>query len=230
MILCLETATGVCSAALCDDSRVISVAAASPGMSHASQLTIIIQQLLEESRIKATDLEAVAVSKGPGSYTGLRIGVSTAKGIAYAANIPLLGINTLTSMCYGYLTLHPETLSSDMLLCPMIDARRMEVYNALFTIDGTMVKETSADIISQSSFSEELENKKIIFFGNGAEKCKGIIIHPNAIFEDHFILSASFLQIPSLNAMKHKQYEDLAYFEPYYLKEFIATTPRKLFP
>jgi tRNA threonylcarbamoyladenosine biosynthesis protein TsaB len=204
------------------------VAEASPGMSHAAQLTVIIQKLLDESRMKATDLDAIAVSKGPGSYTGLRIGVSTAKGIAYAAQIPLLGINTLTSMCYGYLTLHPETISSEILLCPMIDARRMEVYNALFTADGTMVKETTADIIDQNSLRKELEKKKIIFFGNGAEKCKSIIIHPNALFEDHFILSASYLQIPSVNAMKNKHYEDLAYFEPYYLKEFIATTPRKL--
>ena len=230
MILCIETATDACSAALCNDAGVIAVAGASPGMSHSSQLTVIIQTLLDDSRVKATDLEAVAVSKGPGSYTGLRIGVSTAKGIAYAAQIPLLGVNTLTSMFYGYITLHPDTLSSDMLLCPMIDARRMEVYNALFSTDGTMVKETSADIIDENSFRNELDGKKIVFFGNGAEKCKSIILHPNALFADHFILSASYLQIPSVNAMKKQQYEDLAYFEPYYLKEFIATTPKKLFP
>lgn len=230
MILCIETATDACSAALCNDAGVITVAGASPGMSHAAKLTVIIQELLNGSRMKAADLEAVAVSKGPGSYTGLRIGVSTAKGIAYAAHIPLLGINTLTSMYYGYVTIHPEALASDMLLCPMIDARRMEVYNALFSADGTMIKETSADIIDQNSFRHELDGKKIIFFGNGAEKCKNTILHPNALFEDHFVLSASYLQIPSVNAMKKKEYEDLAYFEPYYLKEFIATTPKKLFP
>lgn len=230
MILCIETATGVCSAALCSDAGVISVVGTPPGMSHAARLTILIQQLLAGARMEAGDLEAVAVSKGPGSYTGLRIGVSTAKGIAYAAGIPLLGINTLTSMCFGYMALHNDSLSSDTLLCPMIDARRMEVYNALFNNEGTMVKETSADIIDDNSFAEELATRKIIFFGNGADKCRNTITHPNASFVDHFVLSASYLQIPSVNSLKSKQYEDLAYFEPYYLKEFIATIPRKLLP
>ncbi len=230
MILCIETATGVCSAALCSDAGVIAVAAAPAGMSHAARLTILIQKLLDGARMEAGDLDAVAVSKGPGSYTGLRIGVSTAKGIAYAAGIPLLGINTLTSMCFGYKALHNDSLSSDTLLCPMIDARRMEVYNALFNFEGTMVKETSADIIDNNSFAEELADRRIIFFGNGAEKCRNIITHPNASFVEHFELSASYLQIPSVNALKSKQYEDLAYFEPYYLKEFIATIPRRLLP
>ncbi|MRR18859.1 tRNA (adenosine(37)-N6)-threonylcarbamoyltransferase complex dimerization subunit type 1 TsaB [bacterium] len=229
MILCIETATGACSAALCDDLRVIRVAEAPPGMSHAAHLTVIIQRLLEETGVKATDLAAVAVSKGPGSYTGLRIGVSTAKGIAFGAGIPLLGINTLTAMCNGYLTLHPVDPSSGTLLCPMIDARRMEVYNALFSADGKMVRETSADIIEATSFRDILEEHEIIFFGNGAEKCRNAIIHPNARFTEGFVLSASYLHLPSLNAMKNKQFEDVAYFEPYYLKEFIATIPRKLF-
>jgi tRNA threonylcarbamoyladenosine biosynthesis protein TsaB len=229
MILCIETATGVCSAALCDELSVIRVAEAPPGMSHAAQLTVIIQRLLSETGVKAPDLGAVAVSKGPGSYTGLRIGVSTAKGIAYGAGIPLLGINTLTAMCNGYLTLHPPDPASQTLLCPMIDARRMEVYNALFSADGTMIRETSADIIDGNSFSDILEEQEIIFFGNGAEKCRSAITHPNARFHDGFVLSASYLHIPSVNALKNKHFEDVAYFEPYYLKEFIATIPRKLF-
>ena len=229
MILCIETATGVCSAALCDENNVIMVEEAPSGMSHAAQLTVIIQRLLEKTAIKATDLDAVAVSKGPGSYTGLRIGVSAAKGIAYGATIPLIGINTLTAMCSGYLTLHPQQSSADTLLCPMIDARRMEVYNALFTSDGVMVRETAADIIDGMSFREILETKRIIFFGTGAEKCSSTLRHPNAIFEEGFNLSASYLHIPSVNALKNKHFEDVAYFEPYYLKEFIATIPRKLF-
>ncbi|MDZ7632945.1 MAG: tRNA (adenosine(37)-N6)-threonylcarbamoyltransferase complex dimerization subunit type 1 TsaB [Bacteroidales bacterium] len=229
MILCIETATGVCSAALCDDLRVIRVAEAPSGLSHAAQLTVIIQRLLEETGVKAVDLDAVAVSKGPGSYTGLRIGVSTAKGIAYGAGIPLLGINTLTAMFSGYRTLHPADISSGTLLCPMIDARRMEVYNALFRADGTMVRETSADIIDNTSFKDILDKQKILFFGTGAGKCRSAISHPNAHFRDEFILSASYLHIPSVNALKNKQFEDVAYFEPYYLKEFIATIPRKLF-
>ncbi len=228
MILCIETATGVCSAALCDDRRVISVAEAPPGMSHAAQLTVIIQRLLDETGTKAGDLGAVAVSKGPGSYTGLRIGVSTAKGIAYGAGIPLLGINTLTAMCSGYLSSHPAELSTDTLLCPMIDARRMEVFNALYTTDGNVIRETAADIIDESSFRDILDEKKIIFFGNGAEKCRAILNHPNAIIADGFNLSASYLHTLSVNALKNKQFEDVAYFEPYYLKEFIATIPRKL--
>jgi tRNA threonylcarbamoyladenosine biosynthesis protein TsaB len=229
MILCIETATGACSAALCDELSVISVAEAPPGMSHAAQLTVIIQRLLMETGVKAPDLDAVAVSKGPGSYTGLRIGVSTAKGIAYGAGIPLLGINTLTAMYNGYLTLNPPDPASKTLLCPMIDARRMEVYNALFSPDGSMLRDTSADIIDGNSFSEILERHEIIFFGNGAEKCRSTITHPNARFHDGFVLSASYLHIPSVNALKNKHFEDVAYFEPYYLKEFIATIPRKLF-
>lgn len=229
MILCIETATGVCSAALCDDISVISVAEAPAGMSHAAQLTVLIQRLLDETGTKAGELEAVAVSKGPGSYTGLRIGVSTAKGIAYGAGIPLLGINTLNAMCSGYLTSHPDESSSEALLCPMIDARRMEVYNALFRTDGTVVRETAADIIDETSFRDILEEKKMIFFGNGAEKCRSAITHPNALFVDGFTLSASYLHTLSVNALRNKQFEDVAYFEPYYLKEFIATIPRKLF-
>lgn len=229
MILCIETATGVCSAALCDENNIIRVEEAPSGMSHAAQLTVIIQRLLETTGMKATDLDAVAVSKGPGSYTGLRIGVSAAKGIAYGASIPLIGINTLTAMCSGYLTLYPQQSFADTLLCPMIDARRMEVYNALFTSDGVMVRETAADIIDAMSFREILESKKIIFFGTGAEKCRSTLRHPNALFEEGFTLSASYLHIPSVNALKDKHFEDVAYFEPYYLKEFIATIPRKLF-
>lgn len=229
MILCIETATGVCSAALCDENSVIMVEEAPPGMSHAAQLTVLIQRLLEKTATRATDLDAVAVSKGPGSYTGLRIGVSAAKGIAYGASVPLIGINTLTAMCSGYLSLHPQPSSSDTLLCPMIDARRMEVYNALFTNDGVMIKETSADIIDEKSYSRILETKKIIFFGTGAEKCRSSIKHPNALFEDGFTLSASYLHIPSVNALRNRHFEDVAYFEPYYLKEFIATIPKKLF-
>jgi tRNA threonylcarbamoyladenosine biosynthesis protein TsaB len=182
MILCIETATGVCSAALCDEQGVMSVLDAPPGMSHAAQLTVIIRRLLADASITAGGLDAVAVSKGPGSYTGLRIGVSVAKGIAYGAGIPLIGINTLLAMCYGYLSINPLSASPDVLLCPMIDARRMEVYNALLRPDGTFVRDTSADIIDESSFREVLEKKQIVFFGGGAEKCKNIIRHPNAVF------------------------------------------------
>ncbi len=230
MILCIETATSVCSVALCDDHSVISVLEAPAGMSHSSRLTVIIQELLKDATVSARQLDAVSVSKGPGSYTGLRIGVSVAKGIAYSAGIPLIGINTLTAMCHGYLAANPLAADSSTLLCPMIDARRMEVYNALFTADGKMLHETSADIITGSSYSDRLEKERIIFFGNGADKCRSAITSPNAIFAEGFSLSASYLHMPSVNALREKRFEDVAYFEPYYLKEFIATIPKKLFP
>jgi len=228
MILCIETATGVCSAALCDENRIISVAEAPPGMSHSSMLTVIIRDLLKEASVTAGQLDAVSVSKGPGSYTGLRIGVSVAKGIAYGAGIPLIGINTLTAMYHGYLAVNPHPEGGDVLLCPMIDARRMEVYNALFTADGRMLKETSADIITETSYSDYLISGRIIFFGNGADKCRSTIKNDNAIFASGFSLSASYLHLPSVNALREKRFEDVAYFEPYYLKEFIATIPKKL--
>lgn len=230
MILCIETATGICSAALCNETNVAGVAEAPTGMTHAASLTVIIGRLLEEHSIMPADLDAIAVSKGPGSYTGLRIGVSAAKGIAYGAGIPLIGINTLAAMCSGYISRHPEELRPGTLLCPMIDARRMEVYNALFRPDGTTVKETSADIIDENSFSDILAENRIIFFGNGSEKCRQTITHPNALFEEGFLLSASYLHIPAVNALRNKHFEDVAYFEPYYLKEFIATIPGKLLP
>ena len=230
MILCIETATGICSAALCDETKVAGVAEAPPGMSHASSLTLIIGQLLEGHKLRASDLEAVAVSKGPGSYTGLRIGVSAAKGIAYGAKIPLIAVNTLTAMCNGYLAGHPEGLQESTLLCPMIDARRMEVYNAVYRADGTMIRETAADIIDEKSFSDLLADHLMVFFGNGSEKCRDTITHPNATFIEGFQLSASYLHIPSVNALRNKHFEDVAYFEPYYLKEFIATIPGKLLP
>ena len=198
MILCIETATGICSAALCDETKVTGVAEAPQGMTHAASLTVIIGRLLEEHHIRPADLEAVAVSKGPGSYTGLRIGVSTAKGIAYGSGIPLIGINTLAAMCSGYITLHPEELTADTLLCPMIDARRMEVYNALFRPDGTAVRQTSADIIDESSFSDIPGENRIIFFGNGSEKCRQTITRPNSLFVEGFLLSASYLHLPAV--------------------------------
>lgn len=230
MILCIETATSVCSVALCDHDSVISVRVAEHGLSHASQLTVIIGELLDAAAAEPLSLEAVAVSKGPGSYTGLRIGVSVAKGIAYGAGIPLIGINTLTAMCHGYLAANRIAEGDKMLLCPMIDARRMEVYNALFNAQGIMVRDTSADIITGQSFSSELASGKVIFFGNGAEKCREVISGSNAVFEDDFQLSASYLHLPSVKALREKHFEDIAYFEPYYLKEFIATVPKKMIP
>lgn len=229
MILCIETATGVCSAALCNDTGTLHLREAAEGRSHASQLTVLIRELLAEASVSTQELDAVAVSKGPGSYTGLRIGVSVAKGISYGAGIPLIGINTMTAMYYGFIS-KQGLPPGETLLCPMIDARRMEVYNAIFTSDGKMVRPTAADIIDAASFRAELARGRVIFFGSGAAKCKGIITDSNAVFEDDFTLSASYLQLPSAEALKEKRFEDTAYFEPFYLKEFLATVPKKMIP
>jgi tRNA threonylcarbamoyladenosine biosynthesis protein TsaB len=229
MILCIETATGVCSAALCNDTATLHLREAAEGRSHASQLTVLIRELLAEASVSTQELDAVAVSKGPGSYTGLRIGVSVAKGISYGAGIPLIGINTMTAMYYGYISKHGIP-PAETLLCPMIDARRMEVYNAIFTPDGKMVRPTAADIIDEASFRDELAKGRVIFFGSGAAKCMTTITDGNALFEDGFTLSASYLQLPSAEALREKRYEDTAYFEPFYLKEFLATVPKKMIP
>jgi tRNA threonylcarbamoyladenosine biosynthesis protein TsaB len=229
MILCLETATSVCSAALCDRAGLISVKESHENKSHASQLTIFINDLLVKNGIKTDNLDAVAVSKGPGSYTGLRIGVSVAKGIAYASSIPLIGIETTLSMFYGLK--HTTGIDSgepgDSLLCPMLDAKRMEVYYSLIDTRGRIVKGITASVINNESFSDIPESVRIFFFGDGAAKCREIISHRNSIFVENFTLSAGHMHIPVYEAFDSGKFEDIAYFEPFYLKDFIATVPKK---
>jgi len=190
--------------------------------SHASLLTVFIRDLLKESGTEAGQLDAVAVSKGPGSYTGLRIGVSAAKGIAYGAGIPLIAIASTRIMFHGAL----ETGKYDY-YCPMIDARRMEVYSAVFNNKGEEIKEISAEIISKDSFAEIMDKGKVLFFGDGAAKCSNIIIHPSASFDLSFSISSGYMCHPAAVAFRNKAFEDVAYFEPFYLKDFIATIPRK---
>jgi tRNA threonylcarbamoyladenosine biosynthesis protein TsaB len=229
MIICLETATNLCSVALCDSAGVISLRESDESKSHASMLTIFIEEILKESGIRARDLEAIAVSKGPGSYTGLRIGVSVAKGIAYAASIPLIAIETTLSMFWGIsgnLQVSPET-DKNILFCPMLDARRMEVYYAIYDAGGKTIKDISAEIINENSFINIPESKKIIFFGDGAAKCNEVIKQSNAHFADDFRISASHMHRPVFQALKDHHYEDVAYFEPLYLKDFITSKPKK---
>jgi tRNA threonylcarbamoyladenosine biosynthesis protein TsaB len=229
MVICIETATNLCSVALCDSSAVITLKESNDFKSHASMLTVFIDEALKETGIMVRELEAVAVGKGPGSYTGLRIGVSVAKGIAYGGSIPLIGIDTTLSMFWGMAGKAAAITGDDenSLFCPMIDARRMEVYYAIFDSHGKKEKEVSADIIDENSFADIPESKKIIFFGDGASKCKKVIKRNNIYFADDFRISASHMQKPVYQAIENRKFEDVAYFEPFYLKDFITTIPRK---
>lgn len=229
MVICIETATNLCSVALISSGGVISLKESNDLKSHASMLTVFIDEVLKENGIRANDLEAIAVGKGPGSYTGLRIGVSVAKGIAYAASIPLVSVGTTLSMFWG-MAGRIEEITQDRentLFCPMIDARRMEVYNAVYDSQGNTEKEISADIIREDSFAEIPESKLIIFFGDGASKCKEVIKRKNVYFHDDFRISASHMLKPVYQAIDNRHFEDVAYFEPFYLKDFITSIPRK---
>ena len=229
MILCIETATPVCSVALCDRNGIIAVRESSAERSHATQLTILIMDLLASQELDASRLEAVAVSKGPGSYTGLRIGVSVAKGIAYGASVPLIGIETTRSMFFGLKKdfNYKNKPDIDTIFCPMLDARRMEVYYCLYNATGSVIRDISAEVIDADSFKDIPLSTRIVFFGNGAAKCKEVIERSNSIFIDNFSVSASFMHLPVYEALDENKFEDVAYFEPFYLKDFIATVPKK---
>ena len=226
-ILCIETATTACSVTLNRDGDILSVKETAEKNAHSAKLTLFIDEILKDNNLVFSDLDAVAVSKGPGSYTGLRIGVSTAKGLCYALDIPLIAINTLQSLAWGVVKKHTDGKSGPgTLFCPMIDARRMEVYAAVYNSNLKEVRETRADIIETGSFSDYLDKSRVFFFGDGAGKCKGTIIHPNAVFEDGIFPSAANMSILAHQKFQQKQFEDVAYFEPFYLKDFIAGIPR----
>jgi tRNA threonylcarbamoyladenosine biosynthesis protein TsaB len=223
MILQIETATTSCSVALAKDGKVVSVKQINERNIHAEVITVFIDELVAAAGITYNDLDAIVVSSGPGSYTGLRIGVSTAKGLCFALDKPLIAIETLAAMAYGILNRDGYAQTSDILLCPMIDARRMEVFTAVFNTKGEKVKPTSAEIIDENSFNDLLKNYKILFFGDGAEKCRAVLgNNPNAMFSPTFVNSATDLAQKALEKFNNKQFEDVAYFEPYYLKDFIA--------
>jgi len=232
-ILLIESGTSVCSVAIAIDEKVVGIKESSEEKAHASQLTVFVKELLHETGISIAELDAVVVSKGPGSYTGLRIGVSAAKGICYAAEKPLIAISSLDSMTHGARVLyHPIIESNGIdLLCPMIDARRMEVYTALYDSSNARINEIEALVVDESTFVKQLDSSKILFFGNGATKCKVVINHPNAYFVEAFSPSAQFMIPLALQAIASQTFEDVAYFEPYYLKDFVATkSQKKVFP
>ena len=220
MILQIETATTVCSVALARDGKVVAFKQVDQRNAHAEVITVFIDELLSASGFNYADIDAIAVSCGPGSYTGLRIGVSTAKGLCFALDKPLIAIETLEAMAFGVIN---EGIETDMLLCPMIDARRMEVYTSIFNSKGENIKPTAAEIIDENSFADLLQDNKVLFFGDGAEKCREVLSHnPNAQFLSGFINSATHLTKKAEEKFMAKDFEDVAYFEPYYLKDFIA--------
>jgi tRNA threonylcarbamoyladenosine biosynthesis protein TsaB len=221
LILSIETATSVCSVALSENGKRIALKESEEEKSHALKLTSFIENIFKETSIPSRQIDAVALSKGPGSYTGLRIGVAAAKGLCYALDKPLLGINTLEAMTQLFTSENPELVQEKILLCPMIDARRMEVYTALFNSSLVMIHETMSKIIDDDAFANELSIGKIVFFGDGAQKCKGIISHPNAVFKSDLRMSAKGLISLAEKAFRERHFESPVRFEPFYLKDFI---------
>lgn len=214
-VLCLETSTTNCSVALAIDGTVVSIREENNSKySHAEKLHVFIEEVLKEAQIDKSELDVIAVGKGPGSYTGLRIGVSAAKGLCFALDIPLVSIATLQ-------ILSEQVNADNCYIIPLLDARRMEVYSAVFTLDKKQIRETKAEIVDENSFAEFLNEKKTVFIGDGAAKFKSICNHPNAVFQEGFFPTAT--NMPFLAEAKYKisDTEDVAYFEPYYLKEFM---------
>lgn len=221
IILNIETATKNCSVCLAENGEIIAIRELNDGnYSHAEKLHPFIQELLTQAKITAPNIDAVAVSKGPGSYTGLRIGVSAAKGICFAIDKPLISIETLNSLAHS--------ISVDQgLIVPMLDARRMEVYSAVYNSKYEDVREIQAQIIDENSFKEELAQGNVYFLGDGVAKCKEILQHDNAIFIEDKFPSATQMAVLSEAKYKKNDIEDVAYFEPFYLKDFVAGVEKK---
>lgn len=226
-ILLIETSTALCSVALAQDGAVTSYRESSAPKAHASLTAVFIQEMLQERGLTLADCKAICVSKGPGSYTGLRVGVSTAKGLCFGSGKPLLAVGTLDT-----LVAQAEDPEEYRYIIPMIDARRMEVYTAVFEIagqagnDARQITETAPAIIDENSFAEYLEQGPCLFIGDGAGKCADVIKHPNAHFCQCCPKASAMLE-PAMTAYKEKRFEDVAYFEPFYLKEFVATVSKK---
>lgn len=221
-ILNIETSTTCCSAAITIDGKPVASVEQLANANHASQLPVFIQQLLHEANVNDWHLDAVALSQGPGSYTGLRIGASTAKGICYGLNIPLIPVDTLQVLCAS---VPSGMLPDNTLLCPMLDARRMEVYTALYQQQGTQlstISEVQAMIIDADAFAQTLAQQPVYFFGNGAAKCQSVITHPNAHFVDNVVPQAQCMGLLAEMQPNSLDVKQMAYYEPFYLKEFVA--------
>ena len=225
-ILHIETSTEACSVAVSEYGLAEFKLEDLQGPSHAVQLGVFVDEALSFVDNHGMPLDAVAVSCGPGSYTGLRIGVSMAKGICYGRNLPLIAIPTLEVMSVPVLL--QQDLPDDALLCPMIDARRMEVYAAIYDRALNMKRSIAADIVDENSYLEYLDSQPVYFYGNGAAKCREKITHPNAHFIEGIRPLARWMFPLAEKALASKDFKDVAYFEPFYLKEFVASTPKKL--
>lgn len=222
-ILLLETATPVCSVVLAEDGKNIAHRESSEQNAHSSCLSVFIDEVMKEAGVDFRSLDAVCISSGPGSYTGLRIGTSTAKGLCYALGKPLLAIETLQAMANWFLQKNPDYQG---FVCPMIDARRMEVYTAMFDSNGNRLTPTTAEIIDGDSFADFLVKDRVAFFGDGAEKTKTLLSgNVNAVYDIPFEISAEGLSVDAEKKMQDSEFEDVAYFEPFYLKDFVAAKP-----
>ena len=225
-ILHIETSTQVCSVAVSEDSHVIFQLEDHSGPNHAERLGSMVDEALSFTDNHAIPFDAVAVSCGPGSYTGLRIGVSMAKGICYGRNLKLIAVPTLELMCVPVLL--REMVEENALLCPMIDARRMEVYAALYDRALKPVRQVQADVVDAQTYAPWLEQRPVYFFGNGAAKCMETINHPNAHLIEGIEPLAKWMQPLAERRLLNGQTEDVAYFEPFYLKDYVAKMPKKL--
>lgn len=224
-LLHIESTSTVCSVALSQNEQLLAVEELNDGYSHAENLHVFIQKLLSNNHISSKDLSAISVSRGPGSYTGLRIGFSAAKGLAYALNIPLISIDTLQALSFLATTKEKH----DALYCPMIDARRMEVYCAIYDKELNSVRTAQAIVLNEESIQTFPTEKEIYFFGDGMPKAKELLeILPNAHFINNIIPSAKALINLAFEKYTNKQFADIAYSEPFYLKEFYFTSPKKI--
>ena len=224
-LLLIETSTSLCSPALAEDGKIVSFRESGEPRAHASMTAVFVQEMLQERGLRVQDCDAVCVGMGPGSYTGLRVGVSTAKGLCFGAQVPLVAVGTLD-------TLAAQACGEGLLpegcrwIVPMVDARRMEVYTAVFSPAGERVTEVESRIIDAESFARERSEGPVLFIGDGAGKCEGVLGGPDAHFVQCFPKAAAMLR-PALERFHAKRFEDIAYFEPFYLKQFMTTTSRK---
>ena len=224
-IILIETSTALCSTALAENGTIVSYKESSAPKAHASLTAVFIQEMLAERGLTIADCDALCVSMGPGSYTGLRVGVSTAKGLCFGSGKPMLAVGTLDTLAAQASDVVSSNVPEYKYIIPMVDARRMEVYTAVFE-NGRQITETAPAIIDETSFAEYLEQGSCLFIGDGAGKCADVIKHTNAHFCQCWPKASSMLS-PAMQAYKEKRFEDVAYFEPFYLKEFVATVSKK---